>query len=101
MRTMSIDEELITGSASDKEKFIAWAKTIPHALRNPLYHIWNSNIISGIDELLNEDTALDIHQEASKKLLIHDNSCQKLIKGMNVVEVICTTEDPTDSLEHD
>ncbi|MFZ0491151.1 MAG: glucuronate isomerase, partial [Salegentibacter sp.] len=52
MRTLGIDEKYITGDASDKEKFLAWAKTVPHTLRNPLYH-WTHLELKryfGIDE---------------------------------------------------
>ncbi|MDC6365901.1 MULTISPECIES: glucuronate isomerase [Flavobacteriaceae] len=101
MRTMGVDESLITGDASDKEKFKAWAGTVPHTLRNPLYH-WTHLELKryfDIDELLNSNTAEEVYEEASTKLRRPDFSCQHLIKNMNV-EVVCTTEDPTDTLEH-
>ena len=70
MRTMGVDEKFITGDASDKEKFLAWAKTVPHTLRNPLYH-WTHLELKryfGIDELLNEDNAERIYEEVNRQL---------------------------------
>lgn len=101
MRTFGIDERFITGDATDKEKFKQWAKTVPYTLRNPLYH-WTHLELKryfGIDTLLNVETADKIYEEASEKLRTPDYSCQNLIKKMNV-EVVCTTEDPLDSLDN-
>ena len=101
MRTMGVDERYITGDASDKEKFMAWAKTVPHTLRNPLYH-WTHLELKryfGIDTMLNEATAEEIYQLTRTKLNSTEYGCQNLIKGMNV-ELVCTTEDPTDSLRY-
>lgn len=101
MRTFGIDEKFITGNAPDKEKFEQWAKTVPYTLRNPLYH-WTHLELKryfDIDILLNPDSASDIYDEATTKLQTTDFSCQSLIKNMNV-EVVCTTEDPIDSLDN-
>lgn len=101
MRTFGIDEKFITGDAPDKEKFAQWAKTVPYTLRNPLYH-WTHLELQryfDIDVLLNSNTANEIYDEATAKLQTVDYSCQSLVKKMNV-EVICTTEDPIDSLDH-
>ena len=101
MRTLGIDEKYITGDASDKEKFMAWAKTVPYTLRNPLYH-WTHLELKryfGIDELLNEDSAERIYEEVNKQLQQPENSCRGLLKKMNVT-TLCTTEDPTDTLEY-
>lgn len=101
MRTMGVDEKYITGDASDKEKFMAWAKTVPHTLRNPLYH-WTHLELKryfGIDELLNEESAERIYEEVNKQLQLPENSCRGILKQMNV-ETLCTTEDPTDTLEY-
>ncbi|WP_282112984.1 glucuronate isomerase [Maribacter stanieri] len=101
MRTFGIDEKYVTGNASDKDKFIEWGKAVPYTLRNPLYH-WTHLELQryfDIDTLLNADTANDIYDEATAKLQTPEYSCQSLIKKMNV-EVICTTEDPIDSLDH-
>ena len=101
MRTLGIDEKYITGDASDKEKFLAWAKTVPHTLRNPLYH-WTHLELKryfGIDEPLNEESAERIYEEVNRQLQLPQNSCRGLLKKMNV-ETVCTTEDPTDTLEY-
>lgn len=101
MRTFGIDEKYVTGNASDKDKFIEWGKAVPYTLRNPLYH-WTHLELQryfDIETLLNADTANDIYDEATAKLQLPEYSCQSLIKKMNV-EVICTTEDPIDSLDH-
>ena len=101
MRTMGVDEKYITGDASDKEKFLAWAKTVPHTLRNPLYH-WTHLELKryfGIDELLNEDSAERIYEAVNEKLRQPEFSCRGLLKKMGV-ETLCTTEDPVDTLEY-
>jgi glucuronate isomerase len=99
MRTFGIDEKYITGSESDKEKFIKWAHTVPHTLRNPLYH-WTHLELKryfDIDDLLSPKTAESIYESTKEKLISKEYSCQELIKKMNV-KVICTTEDPIDDL---
>ncbi|MDT0642747.1 glucuronate isomerase [Zunongwangia sp. F363] len=101
MRTLGVDEKYITGDASDKEKFMAWAKTVPHTLRNPLYH-WTHLELKryfGIDELLNEESGERIYEEVNRQLQQPENSCRGLLKKMNV-ETVCTTEDPTDTLQY-
>ncbi|MDT0649532.1 glucuronate isomerase [Autumnicola edwardsiae] len=101
MRTLGVDEKYITGDASDKEKFMAWAKTVPHTLRNPLYH-WTHLELKryfGIDELLNEESGERIYEEVNRQLQQPENSCRGLLKKMNV-ETVCTTEDPTDNLQY-
>lgn len=101
MRTMGVDEKYITGDASDKEKFLAWASTVPKTLRNPLYH-WTHLELKryfGIDELLNEESAERIYEGVNRQLQQPENSCRGLLKKMNV-ETLCTTEDPTDTLEY-
>ncbi|HEA30065.1 MAG TPA: glucuronate isomerase [Leeuwenhoekiella sp.] len=101
MRTMGIDEKYITGSANDKEKFEAWGKTVPHTLRNPLFH-WTHLELKcyfGIDELLNEKSAPSIYENVNAQLQQPENSCRGLLTQMNV-ETLCTTEDPTDTLQY-
>ncbi|MFX0555775.1 glucuronate isomerase [Maribacter sp. CXY002] len=101
MRTFGIDEKYITGDASDSEKFAQWAKTVPYTLRNPLYH-WTHLELKryfDIDLLLNPSTAEAIYTEATEKLKTPAYSCQNLIKNMNV-KVVCTTEDPIDTLDY-
>ena len=100
MRTLGIDESYITGDASDFEKFKKWAITVPYTMRNPLYH-WTHLELSryfGIDDLLNESNAAAIFEKTSNALNTQAYSCQNLLKKMNV-EIVCTTEDPIDSLE--
>ncbi|MEN8185770.1 MAG: glucuronate isomerase [Bacteroidota bacterium] len=101
MRTLGVEEKYITGDASDKEKFKMWAKTVPYTMRNPLYHWTHLELLRyfDIDDLLTEDNADAIFEKTSKKLNSPEYSCRSLLKKMNV-EVVCTTEDPTDTLEY-
>jgi glucuronate isomerase len=101
MRTNGINERFCTGDASDYEKFQNWAATVPYTLRNPLYH-WTHLELQryfNIDKILNADSAREIFTEASDKLHTADYSVRNLLRKMNV-KVLCTTDDPTDSLEH-
>lgn len=101
MRTMGVDERFITGDASDKEKFAAWAKTVPYTMRNPLYH-WTHLELKryfDIDELLDGKNADAIYVEVNKQLQLAENSTRGLLEKMNV-RVICTTDDPTDDLRY-
>jgi len=101
MRANGIPEEYITGEKSDAEKFKKWAETVPYTLRNPLYHWTHLELKKpfGISDLLNPETAGKIYENCSAKLHKDDFSCRNLIKKANV-ELICTTDDPVDSLEH-
>jgi glucuronate isomerase len=101
MRANGINEKFCTGSASDTEKFIKWAETVPVALGNPLYHWTHLELARYFDisELLSPSTALKIYKTASDLLSSKDFSTQAMIRKMNV-EVICTTDDPTDNLEY-
>ncbi|MED4140662.1 glucuronate isomerase [Priestia megaterium] len=101
MRANGIEEEKITGSASDYEKFLAWAKTVPMTIGNPLYHWTHLELkrFFDIDEILNEHTAPFIWEKANEKLLSGKFGARDLITRSNV-KVICTTDDPTDSLEY-
>lgn len=101
MRTWGIDEKYITGTAPDDEKFAAWAKTVPHTLRNPLFH-WTHLELKryfGISDYLNEGNAGEIYTAINQKLQQPEYSTQGLLSQMNV-EMLCTTEDPVDTLEH-
>jgi glucuronate isomerase len=101
MRTNGIGEEFCSGDASDHDKFIKWAATVPFTLRNPLFH-WTHlelNRYFGISKLLNPSTAGEIYQEASEKLRSKPFSVRNLLRKMNV-ELVCTTDDPVDSLEY-
>jgi glucuronate isomerase len=101
MRGNGVDERFCTGNATDEEKFLKWAETVPDTLRNPLYH-WTHLELQryfDIDDLLNPESALKIYQQAGEMLQSEQYSVRNLIRKMNV-EVICTTDDPVDSLEH-
>jgi glucuronate isomerase len=102
MRANGIAERLITGEASDFEKFQAWAATVPRTLRNPLYHWTHLELkrcfgITG--KFLNPETARDIYDICTRLLQAPDFSTRSILQRMNV-RVVCTTDDPTDSLEH-
>ena len=99
MRSYGIDEDYITGSASDYDKFLAWAKTLSLAIGNPLYewsHIELKNYF-GFDGVLDEDSADEVWNLANEKL--KNLSARQLIKMSNV-EVLCTTDDPIDDLNY-
>ncbi|MBP6286687.1 MAG: glucuronate isomerase [Ferruginibacter sp.] len=101
MRTNGINEKYCTGNATDYEKFEKWAATVPYTMRNPLYH-WTHLELQryfGIDTILNAGSAKAIYDEASAKLQTAGYSVRNLLRKMNV-KVLCTTDDPTDSLEH-
>lgn len=101
MRANGIDERYITGDASDLEKFTAWAQTVPKTLRNPLYH-WTHLELKrhfGIEQLLDDRSATAIYSDCTDMLQTSDLSVRGILKKMKV-RVICTTDDPTDDLEH-
>jgi glucuronate isomerase len=100
MRAHGIDEKYITGNASDEEKFMKWAETVPYTMRNPLYH-WTHLELQryfGVTELLNKDSAKRIYDHCNALLRTKEFSVRNLLLKMKV-EVVCTTDDPTDSLE--
>jgi len=101
MRTNGINEMYCTGNASDSEKFKKWADTVPATVGNPLYHWTHLELARYFDifELLSPSTASAIYEKASAMLQTKEFSTRSMIKKMNV-EIICTTDDPTDSLEH-
>jgi glucuronate isomerase len=97
---LGIDEKYITGDASDKEKFLKWAETVPYTVRNPLYH-WTHLELKryfGINELLSPKTAEKIYDQCSELLQTNEYTTQGLLKKMNV-ETVCSTDDPIDNLE--
>lgn len=101
MRANGIDESYCTGDQPDREKFMKWAETVPYTLRNPLYH-WTHLELQryfGIRDLLNPGTAAKIYDQCNEALASPENSVQNLLRKMKV-EVVCTTDDPVDSLEH-
>lgn len=100
MRTAGVDERLITGDASDRDKFMAWASTVPKTLKNPLYH-WTHLELKcyfGIDELLDEKSAPRIWDQANELLQTYEFSTRGLLRHKNV-QIVCTTDDAIDSLE--
>src|SRR6266540_966253 len=101
MRTNGVHEDYITGNKNDCEKFLEWAKTVPYTLRNPLYHWTHLELQRYFDvhEALNETTAEKIYKVSSEKLQTKEYSVRNLLKKMNV-KVVCTTDDPIDSLRH-
>jgi len=100
MRANGIDEKFITGDTSDWEKFIKWAETVPYTLRNPLFH-WTQLELKkpfGISKLLNSTTAREIYHETREILQKDEFSAKGILTYWNV-EVVCTTDDPVNSLE--
>ena len=101
MRTNGVPEEYITGNADEYEKFKAFAKTLPRLIGNPLYH-WTHLELKryfDIDETLNEESCERIWNKCNELLKKPEFSAQELIKRSNV-EIICTTDDPADTLEY-
>lgn len=101
MRSNGINEKYITGDSTDYEKFIAWTKTLSIAIGNPLYHWTHLELqrFFNIYEPLNEKTAPEIWEKANKMISGEGFSARDLIKKSNV-KIICTTDDPVDSLEY-
>jgi glucuronate isomerase len=102
MRTAGVPERYCTGDASDWEKFLRWAETVPKLLRNPLYH-WTHMELKrpfGIsDRLLCPATAKEIWEHCNSLLARKEFSARGLLRQMNVV-LLCTTDDPTDTLDY-
>ncbi|HPH46521.1 MAG TPA: glucuronate isomerase [Chryseolinea sp.] len=101
MRTLGIDEKFVTGNGSDEDKFMKWASTVPYTVRNPLFH-WTHLELKRyfqIDEVLTPENASEIFKNTSEKLKAATYRTRGLLTKMNV-EVVCTTDDPADSLEH-
>jgi len=101
MRAAGVPESHCTGPAAPKEKFLAWAKTVPQTLRNPLYH-WTHLELKryfGIGERLNEVSAATIWAEANEQLQSPDLLPQSILAKFQV-QVLCTTDDPADDLPY-
>ena len=101
MRTNGVAERFCTGDASDWEKFEKWAETVPYTMRNPLYHWTHLELKTafGVEKLLSPATAREIYDHCSAMLQQPEYSARGLMTRYNV-EVVCTTDDPIDSLEH-
>jgi len=100
MRSNGVEEKYITGDAPDREKFQKWAETLEMAIGNPLYH-WSHLELQryfGYNGWLNGETAEEVWNIANAKLAQPEMSARGLIRQSNVT-VVCTTDDPVDSLE--
>ena len=100
MRSNGVDEKYITGDATDREKFQKWAETLEMAIGNPLYH-WSHLELKtyfGYEGILNGDTAEEVWNLCNAKLAEDDMTVRNIIKKSNVT-LLCTTDDPIDSLE--
>ncbi|MBI5283191.1 MAG: glucuronate isomerase [Candidatus Solibacter usitatus] len=101
MRANGVPEQLITGGADPKEKFIAWARTVPYTLRNPLYH-WTHLELKryfGIDELLDGGNAESVWERANEQLAGEGLRAWGILKRFDV-KAVCTTDDPGDDLAY-
>jgi glucuronate isomerase len=99
MRANGVAERYCTGDASPFEKFAAWAATVPHTVRNPLYH-WTHLELQryfGIDELLDEHSAPRIWEQANEQLATDELRAQGILERFHVT-ALCTTDDPADDL---
>ncbi|MDE6269532.1 MAG: glucuronate isomerase [Muribaculaceae bacterium] len=101
-RANGVAERYITGDASDWEKFQKWAETVPYTFRNPLYHWTHMELCTafGIDETLNPESARRIFDECNARLTGPDALTPRALMRLYGVELVCTTDDPADSLEH-
>lgn len=102
MRSNGVAERFCTGDASDYEKFEKWAETVPHCMRNPLYHWTHLELKSpfGITgKLLGPETAKEIYDTTSEMLNSPEFTARNIMRKMNV-KLVCTTDDPLDSLEY-
>lgn len=101
MRGNGVPEEFITGKRESYEKFEKWAQTVPYTMRNPLYHWTHLELARVFDvyKTLSPATAREIYEECTAKLQTPQYRGQELMKRFNV-KVVCTTDDPADSLEY-
>ena len=100
MRSNGVPEQLVTGDADPEDKFVAWAATLPNAIGNPLYH-WTHLELQryfGVTEPLNEKNARAIYRRCNEILATKEMSVRGIIEKSNV-KLICTTDDPIDTLE--
>lgn len=102
LRANGVDESYITGKDTDDwQKFEKWAETVPYTMRNPLYHWTHLELKTafGVTKLLKPETAKEIYDECTAKLRTPEFSARNLMRCYKV-EVVCTTDDPSDSLEY-
>lgn len=100
LRANGVEERYITGDADDETKFMKWAETVPYTMRNPLYHWTHMELRNpfGITDILNGESAGKIYAECNRQL--QDTFSTRSLLRHYKVEVLCTTDDPCDSLEH-
>jgi glucuronate isomerase len=101
MRANGVDERYCTGDADPYEKFLAWARTVPSTLRNPLYHWTHLELARyfGVDELLSEANARKVWDQANEQLAGDELTAHGIL-GKFRVKGVCTTDDPIDDLAH-
>jgi len=101
MRAAGVDEKYCTGTAPDEQKFKKWAETVPHTLRNPLFHWTHMELRKpfGIKKILNPSTAKEIYEQTTEMLNTPEFSARNIMRKSKV-EVVCTTDDPVDNLKH-
>jgi glucuronate isomerase len=101
MRALGVEEDLITGPASDRDKFMAWAKIVPATVRNPLFHWTHMELKDpfGINSYLNEDSADEIYRHCNELLQQDGFSTQGLLNHYKV-KMVGTTDDPCDDLQY-
>ena len=101
MRAAGVDEKYITGDASDKEKFIKWIEVLSSAIGNPLYH-WSHMELKkyfGFEGYVKKENAEELWELCNKVIASDDFSARNIITKSNV-SLLCTTDDPVDSLEY-
>ncbi|NLZ95572.1 MAG: glucuronate isomerase [Bacteroidales bacterium] len=101
MRANGVEERFITGDASDWEKFQQFAETIPYTMRNPMYHWTHMELqrVFGIEQILSPHTAREIYDKCNTMLQEDGFTARGLMQKFNV-EVVCTTDDPCDTLAY-
>lgn len=101
MRANGVDERFITGDADDYEKFEKWAETLQYTMRNPIYHWSQLELKRYFDEdrLLTPDTCRDIYDRCNAMIAGGGYGAMDMLRRMKV-EVVCTTDDPIDTLEY-
>ncbi len=101
MRNFGIDEQFISGNASDQEKFMKWAEVVPYTLRNPLFHWTHLELKNpfGISEYLSPKNADTVYHQMNESLQTPGFLPQSIIENFKV-EALCTTDDPADDLVH-
>ena len=101
LRTLGVGEEMITGKASDEQKFMEWAKQVPQTVRNPLFHWTHMELknVFGINEYLNEASGPEIYTTCNELLGRPSYTTRSILKSFSV-EYIGTTDEPWDSLAY-